>query len=1083
MLTAFVAQKFMDLIVDPSLYLFTLVTQLVVALVGAWDACYGYLAYVFSELPTFVLEIVSFWDNLPGNLVNLYLFLEGHYHSLGLRKIISEYWQSNWACAPPQTFFFVTTFSQTRYCELVNKIYRVQPVYSDFDLCLLCLFVVALIIFTYFYSGISLRTRLQEVAMKCLRPFTHLPQQNPEHLRSHFTSLQFSRVKPSPGHTHAVSACDRTVASTFIDRLGPLVGLEPYFVQRSRTDERKNRLGSRVHFWSKDLNVQPEEFMPPEYSLLAMVDVDQYVDMPSFLCDNFRPLVLYTFQPSQVSRTSSEYSYTFNKYNRVEYRVTGGGLYEHSVWNYSHDNIMVYKSFFGIPYKAATYGIDRRITSLDHELVLLTPLSMWTGMFALFARVLLFGRSLVRLNLVHGAFLRLKVHSMEGFLVSTGKVGEYAQATVPVEVDDTCKTIAETSKYDFTLPQAVSLAGGDKTAGAVLMQWNRALVDGNLDATLPSSKPDVVCPVSDSIRLYHFDPPSYDPADKPIVVPFMSPLLGDCFVPANSLTNIQHGVQERIEKVKPGQLIMTPFLHQVMLEFVELLIPEPNQIDPVDVDFLYDQQSKPTQRRILETLLPGDYIKRVVAAFVKKETYGELKAMRLISQICGNDKAAYSLFIYAFTEKVLKHQPWYAFGKTPQQIALRIAEVCGLAVEDVSNSDFSKFDGHGSNLMRELEALVLNRAFRHQYKEEVLKLHRTQYGLKAFVQTPDPMDLVTYDSEEARLSGSPETSSFNGVVNAFVSYLQFRLNRPDGTSLSPLAAWKKLGMYGGDDGLTADVHISNYIRAAQMIGQVLTVDKVKKHCIGVKFLARVYSPDVWSGDVNTCCDLPRQLTKLHVTVQLGHGVTPLMKLLEKCRAYWLTDKNTPILGDFVRKARFLLNGEFVANPQTAPMRAWCTSFSEESQYRNEPADWMMEYVHSVMPNCDFKRFMTWLEKVNSLHALLTPPLLQEPTEAKPKSTVVINGELVGDKPPVKPKPSVAPKVDFETFKAKKIAEGTWVERSKDPKRQAEKTDDKTKRPEKTGKTLWREGKGKEPVEGSPRRETAKPTAKGGKPSS
>jgi hypothetical protein len=264
-----------------------------------------------------------------------------------------------------------------------------------------------------------------------------------------------------------------------------------------------------------------------------------------------------------------------------------------------------------------------------------------------------------------------------------------------------------------------------------------------------------------------------------------------------------------------------------------------------------------------------------------------------------------------------------------------------------------------------------------------------------------------------------------------------------------------------------------------MIGQVLTVEKVKKNCLGVKFLARVYSPDVWCGDVNTCCDLPRQLTKLHVTVQLGHGVTPIMKLLEKCRAYWLTDKNTPILGDFVRKVRFLLNGEFEANPATAPMRAWCTSFSSETQYRNEPAEWMKEYIDSVMPTCDFKRFMTWLEKVNSLQAMLTPPMLQEPTEAKPKSPVVVNGVIVGDKPPVKPKPGEprgpnGPKVDFETFKAKKVAEGTWVERSRDPARKPAggKVEDKEKKPER--EKSWRNGKGKAPVEGPLRSEQVVP---------
>jgi hypothetical protein len=866
--------------------------------------------------------------------------------------------------------------------------------------------------------------------------------------------MEFSRVKASTGHTHAMSALDRTLASTFIDRLGPSVGMRSYFVQRSRTDERKNRAGSRVPFWSKDLNAELEDFAPQHDDLLAFVDVDQYIDMPSFLCDNFQSTVLYTFQPTQVARTATEYSFTFDEDNSVDYRVTGGGRYQHRVWNYSHDNILVYKSFFGIPYKAATYGIDRRRTSEDHELVLLTPLSMWRGFFAFIVRFFLFGRALTRLRVVFGRFLRLKVHSGAGLLVSTGKIGEFAQATVPIEIDETLGSIAKISKFDLTLPQSISACDGNKEAGTVLTDYHRNSTNDAILAgwTRESLKPDVVAPIPESVRVYSFDPSTYDPADKPIMTPYMSPILGDCFVPANSLSNIQNGVTERIEKVKPGELAMTPFLFQCMQEFVEFLIPEPNVLDPEDDDYLYVHQFSPSQRRILET--PTLEPKRVANCFVKKESYGDVKPMRLISQINGDDKAEYSKFIYAFTAHVLKHQEWYAFGKTPKEVAERVAQVCALALKDVSNSDFSKFDGHGSNLMRELERLVLMRAFRKVHLEKVIGLHRTQFGLKAFVRTPDVLDpVVTYDSEFARLSGSPETSSFNGVTNAFVSYLQARLSRPDGTCKTPAQAWKDLGIYGGDDGLTADVDTQNYKRAAKMIGQAITVEKVQKHCLGVKFLARVYSPFVWVGDVNTCCDLPRQLTKIHVTVNLGHGVTPIMKLLEKCLAYWLTDANTPILGEFVKRARYLLNGEFERNPLTAPMRAWSAKFDKCVQYKNEPAEWMMEYVEQVMPSANIHGFFAWLEKTTILSDLLKPPLLQEPVPAKPKVPVVVDGQIVEPDAPAKdnkkpqlpksdkPEKPKMTKEEFETFKADLVAKGRWREKTVTPPQHADDSKD------------------------------------------
>lgn len=221
-----------------------------------------------------------------------------------------------------------------------------------------------------------------------------------------------------------------------------------------------------------------------------------------------------------------------------------------------------------------------------------------------------------------------------------------------------------------------------------------------------------------------------------------------------------------------------------------------------------------------------------------------------------------------------------------------------------------------------------------------------------------------------------------------------------------------------------------------MIGQDIDVEKIPRDSLGVKFLARVYSPFVWEGDQNTCCDLPRQLTKLHTTVALGFKVTPIMKLLEKLRAYWLTDSWTPILGDLCVRAKFLLNQDFPKDDACAPMRAWNSELPRDVQYMNERADWMMEYVHKVLPGADVKRFLLWLEQTQGLEDLLSPVMLQEESVAKPSEPVVLNEQIVPVTPIVKPddkksaqaKPKMTAE-EFASWKAERISKGLWKEKT------------------------------------------------------
>jgi len=967
------------------------------AILGAAGNVLGAVTGVIRRVPTLFLEYVFFFRfTLPVYVEAIKRLPEQLWASCISWQDLIAWLRSFVACEPPETFLFFSTFPQTRYCELYNKIYNVAPVLSRFDRILLVILICLTCLVVILAAGITFRHRIQELVMYILTPRAVRFYLTPDPLRSQFVLQPMQSSFVDSNHSHGESAADRTTCVSFMERFASLLGLNLYMIQRSRPDERKGRDGCRVAYFAKDLQVEQANFDPPDNALLAFVDSDQHVDMPAFMCDNFTPMLLYSFQPTQAARTTNNYSYTFLANNEVDYLVSGGGRYTHMVWNYGQDSILVQKTLFGVPYKVAIYLVDRRQSSLDHELVLLTPVRMWAGLFAPFVPWFIQGKPLVRLTPVTGKFVRLMSQSKGGLLISTGTVGNFAQASVSVDVDDTLATIARTSKYDLTMPQVVSFTEGDRVAGATLLEYHRSRVQ---------AKPAVVCPVAQAIQVYQFQPITYDPVNKPLLVPFMHPMLGDCFVPASGKASEQEAVNERVEKVKSPILEVTTVMSTYMDEFLEFLIPEAHGIDPVDDDELYDRQARPTQRRILD-LAQFSVGLPIINSFIKKESYGDVKPPRLISTVNGTDKAAYSKFIYAFTQHCMKVHAWYAFGKTPQEIAQRVTDVCVKAKHNVANSDFHRFDGHVSNVLRELERRALIRAFRRAYHEELLKLHKSQHKCKGYTT-----EGVEYDSEYTRASGSAETASFNGLANAFVSYMQARMNDSDGVFQSPEEAWETLGIYGGDDGLTADIIPETYVRAAQSMGQEIEVELVTKGSLGVKFLSRQYSPHVWDGDLNSCADLPRQLTKIHVSVALGLKVTPVMKLLEKCRAYMLTDENTPILGEFARRVCFLHNGPIEPNPSCAQIAFWLAKYPKDVQYPNEAADWMAEYTQSVLPEANIKCFREWLLKTTSLQDMLSPPLLCEPKSAKSAVPVVVRDEILprgvkldGKHEPSPPKP-------------------------------------------------------------------------------
>lgn len=792
-------------------------------------------------------------------------------------------------------------------------------------------------------------------------------------VRNTFDNLVLTESRPVNGHTHPLSAADRSAVSSSAERLADQLGLTPYFPSKSEADDRHHRLGSRSFYWSKDINAKPAPLILPDNPLVVLIDVDYYMDMPKFLSRNVYPTLIYAFQPEHVVKNSGEISYLFTRDNKVHYRVTGGSEYTHEVWNYSKD-IITASSVWG----TAVYNVNRRTTQADHEIIMLTPKAHWQFPANLFARLWMEHSYLERLKVNHGKFNRLRIHRNGGVKVATARVGSYCAAILPAEQDDALAAKARSSKYPLTIPDCQKYVGSDQVAALALLEYH---LEGN------DTKPDFICPVEQSTLRYQFEPARYDSSAKPMMSPFMRPLVNNALIPDRTEANERRAVEGRVEQVRNKVLRCEPFVMATMHEFAELFIPEDmkHQFQPVDYDTVRDRQFRPSQRSILARS-EGINPKRVLQTFIKTESYLKPADPRIISQYNGCDKRDYSMYIYGM-EELMKTSKWYAFCRHPLDIAHRVVEVVKGAQFCV-NTDFSRFDGHVSNILRDLERIILLRIFSIEHHQRILELHKHQFGLVAYA----PFG-TKYFQGYARGSGSPDTSIFNSLSNAYIAFLALRMSTIDGKYIQSVEAYDRLGIYGGDDGLTANVNPDTYVLAAKKVGQVLTVEPVICGSIGVKFLARVYSPKVWDGDPTSCCDIKRQLSKLHISVAMPSNVTPVMKLMEKARSFLLSDRGTPILGMWALTVSQFVQGDIKVDMRTERMQTWLSHFDYSVQYPNDTADWMYSYCETALPQFDYKRFEKWCREVKSLDAMLLSPSFCPSDEIKSIVPVVVNQQV------------------------------------------------------------------------------------------
>jgi len=760
-------------------------------------------------------------------------------------------------------------------------------------------------------------------------------------------------------HSHPNSMQARRDAKDYISNAIKMMGRTEYHYQTSQSENDKDALGTRDYHWAKDMTQVFKNDDVPEGAVISMIDVDYYVDMPSFLLENERPVLIYTIQPEAAGETLPESSFSLAD-DCIDWHVKGGGRYQHKIWNYGLDWFTVTKFFMGIPIQCVLYDVTAIRVSPHRQVVLLSPMRRAYGVAAICMHAV--GRPLARCKFtVGGGFNKVKVWKSNGDVkVSVSRAGSSTSATISQTAFDTLLATKRNSPKELlTQYQVKSLIKNESDvkesiAAPILCDYYNNSTDDAVTLIHVAERPAMV-------QFAHGAP---DPSDKPILTAFGKPFVPPAFVPVNNVGNSNASIIGRVvkpkEAVKKLELKLTPFKDRAMEAFLERLIPEPHKMVPVDYVEVAARQTKPGQKRDLTMANFLEDPKKTATTFMKPEAYGKPGDPRNITTFNGKVKCDYAGFMYPLMD-YLKTFDFYAFGKPPQEVAQRVAHIAVNAKRVIHCPDIRRMDGYVNWLCRRLERALGLRLFHPDYHADFIKAHDAHYDNRGITSFG-----FFYEQGETRGSGEMGTSAWNTILTAFTIYLAVVA----GNGGNHDKAWEYLltsTIVGGDDSVVSDIDADHLVRQAKNMGFEFTIDTFHRGEQGVNFLARVYGPDVWTGDPTSICDIKRQMEKLHLAPNVN--VTPEQKLIDKCVSFSLTDGNTPVIGDLCKRVLDL-------NPGAKPsglIKRYGDEWPIEKQYPNVYSDWMLTSVINDLELLRVDELTSYIKGAKTTAELLDPP--------------------------------------------------------------------------------------------------------------
>jgi len=381
--------------------------------------------------------------------------------------------------------------------------------------------------------------------------------------------------------------------------------------------------------------------------------------------------------------------------------------------------------------RSVDYNIKRKTLRTGKTAVLLTPRATYCGLAAVLATGRPY-RSLKPLKVLgENGYNLIRVQRDGEVVVSIARDGSYTAAHIPIVTWDCFEEVYKTAtnvKIDLTRSAIKSHL--DRSAGEVhKMLYGYELDHASMAAILCSyyrtrakveGKEECmpfVYPLDFSAVNYNYNQVDPFTQPKPGMKPYMRCLIGPPCSPAKTDSNEREAIAARVTNIATPYFQASVDVINCINDFAEELAPQ-HLMHPCDVETVFAKQATPGQRRILERAdVGGNHFARVFNSFLKAEVYGigSVKDPRIITTGNGKDKLCFSQYCYRLAD-VLKGEAWYAFGKTPLQVAERVADICEHS-ESVVLTDFSRMDGRVNNVSRMLVKAVMLRMFRPEYHD------------------------------------------------------------------------------------------------------------------------------------------------------------------------------------------------------------------------------------------------------------------------------------------------------------------------------------------------------------------------------
>jgi hypothetical protein len=799
-------------------------------------------------------------------------------------------------------------------------------------------------------------------------------------------------------HPHAEQADARTCAEAFIRLTTTVAHKSLYGYQLSARDIKNGMRGVRNHFWIKDAVVESKEDEVQDNDVLSLIDVDYYVDMNELARKYRRSMYLYTFTPETTGVIRSEYKYSFDRDNKVHVRVNGGASYTHELWDYTPDVISVASGFFDVCYWffasafvevpppcVVSYDVEKRKVTTDHSVVMCSMRYKSEGFNAWYSDYCSFGADwsfwyghdgFKRIDWVRHSVSEDGVTPAQDFVVFEAqhkwksevyisRVGDPHHNIVDSEVFYELKAFSNNASRKLTLYNVLSACATlrpDKYKNKTDI-GGKSVAVGFLRAT-EQTVAQYNAPHPGVVKVQHINVKEQPGEDhKPYVAAFMQPICLGAIIPEDSAASEYAAVEYRSTRLHKDKFKVDARYMERLTGFIAYL-KEHNEtfFVPWTMDEVRDVQNTPGKIQAFDEAMETWHTERPIIMFGKKECYCKITDPRPISPHPTDIKCDYCMYIGPFMQWI-KGFPWYAFGTSNLDIANKIADIC-LRSTRVIGTDYSRFDGHVNWFCRHVEETVMKSLLPEQFHEPLIKVMRQQHSKTGFT-TRDPT--TRYNISYQRTSGSMETSAFNGLINAFVAYCAYA---EQGHAVA-CEMMETRSIFGGDDGLTGDVDPEVITKCAQDVGLSIKIESsaTSDSEVGsVMFLSRVYSPDVWYGDPNSCCDIQRQALKLHLSVRTTADVPAHNILIEKMRAYLQTDKHTPLVGHLARYVCDVSadHNTSVSEADRRRIITWCSLDKDDMdhtcQYMNVEDDWMLDLLYKQIPTFDADTFVTWLSE-------------------------------------------------------------------------------------------------------------------------